>query len=376
MTADPLFNALARFGPFKQVPPEALRDSLPLWQTAQLKAGRMLWKQGRPADSLGLIHAGGLEVMVNGTVIDQVKAPAMVGETAIFITGSQRIATLRASATTVVLVLASGGLRKLRERESPLYSAILEHALVSTQRRCQLLDRQISQLRQGNFAAPPPKEQDHFFSRLWHRLRPLPEPDPSGCPPLDGLLARQPVLADQPAIRAALVPSFTAQHFRQGETIAREGEHDPRAFVLAAGRVDALRTVEERGAALLLARFEPGSIFGVQALVDDGERTASLVATTDGWLYHIDRAAHDRMAPQIRTAWLEAMLAVLTAQCQNAGHALHSALAAFATRNEDAMPSLIINPRLDSALGSLEGHGPGDSIVGLRVARPDPRRRR
>lgn len=378
MTAptDPLLAALARFEVFRGVPQPALRATLPLWRVAQLKVGRLLWKQGRPADSLALVHAGALEVMVNGTVIDTVRAPEMVGEAAIFITGSQRMASLSASEPTQVLVLASAGLRELRSQQSPLYTAILEHAIGSTLRRVHHLDRQIAQFRQGNFAAPPVREQDHLLSRLWHRLRPPPPPDPSGRPPLDDLLARQPALAHQPAIRAALAPAFKAQHFRAGDVVAREGDVDLRAFVLAAGRLDALRIVEERGAALLLARFEPGTVFGVQALIEGGPRSASIVATTDGWVYSIDQAAHRALSAEVRTAWLEALLAVLTSQCQAAGLSLQSALAAFATRNDDAMPSMIVNARLESALGSLEGVSPADSFVELRVARPDTRRKR
>lgn len=374
-SSEPLLAALARFEVFRGVPQPALVATLPLWRVAQLKVGRLLWKQGRPADSLALVHTGALEVMVNGTVIDTVRAPEMVGEAAIFITGSQRMASLSASEPTQVLVLASAGLRQLRSQQSPLYTAILEYAIGSTLRRVHHLDRQIAQFRQGNFAAPPVREQDHFLSRLWHRLRPPPAPDPSGRPPLDELLARQPALAD-PAIRAALAPAFKAQHFRVGDVIAREGDVDLRAFVLAAGRLDALRIVEERGAALLLARFEPGTVFGVQALIEGGPRSASIVATTDGWLYSIDQAAHRALSAEVRTAWLEAMLAVLTSQCQAAGLSLQSALAAFATRNDDAMPSMIINARLESALGSLQGVSPEDSLVELRVARPDTRRKR
>ncbi len=376
VSADPLFVALSRFEGFRTVPPEALRASLTLWHITQLKTDRILWRQGRPADSLAIVHSGSLAVIVNGTVLEHVAAGAMVGEAAIFITGSQRMASLSADEPTIVISLSSGGLRQLRTQSSPLYTAILEHALLATLRRIHQLERQIGQLRQGNFAAPPAREQDHFLSRLWHRLRPPPEPDPSGCPPLDALLARQPALASHPEARAALAPSFQVQYFRRGESIAREGDVDLRAFVLAAGRLDAMRTVEERGAALLLARFEPGTIFGVQALIDGSSRAASIIATTDGWLYSIDQTAYRGLAPEVRTAWMEAMLAVLTAQCATASLAVQGALVAFATRHDEAMPSMIMNPKLDSALGSLEGLSPGDSMVELRVDRAAPRKRR
>lgn len=376
MSDDPLFVTLSRLEGFRGVPPDALRESLPLWQITRLKTDRILWRQGRPADSLAIVHSGRLSVLVNGTVIDHVPPGGMVGEAAIFITGSTRRASLSADEPTVVLLLSSDGLRQLRTRSSPLYAAILEHALVLTLRRIQQLDRQVAQFRQGNFAAPPPREQDHLLSRLWQRLRPPPEPDPAGCPPLDPLLARQSALAGHPEVRAALASAFKAQHFRRGECIAREGDIDLRAFVLAAGNLDVLRTVEERGAALLLARFEAGTLFGVQALIAGGPRAASIVATSDGWLYHIDQAAHRALAPAVRTVWMEAMLAVLTAQCATASLAVQGALAAFSTRHEEALPSMIIDPKLNSALGSLEGLSPGDSMVGLRVDRGASRRRR
>ncbi len=375
VSAEPLFVALSRFEGFRGVSPDALRASLPLWSIIQLKTERILWRQGRPADSLAIVHSGGLSVIVNGTVLDRVPAGEMVGEAAIFITGSQRRASLSADEPTVVLSLSSGGLRQLRAQHSPLYAAILDHALVVTLRRIHQLDRQIAQFRQGNFAAPPAREQDHFLSRLWSRLRPPPEPDPAGCPPLDPLLARQSALAGHPEARAALASSFQARPFRRGESIARQGDVDLRAFVLAAGNLDALRTIEERGAALLLARFEPGTIFGVQALIDGGPRAASIVATTDGWLYHIDQATSRGLAPEVRTVWMEAMLAVLTAQCAAASFTVQAALGAFATRHDDAMPSMVIAPQLNSALGSLEGLNPGDSSVELRVDRGSRRRR-
>ena len=324
VSADPLFVALSRFEGFVSVPPEALRASLPLWHITQLKVSKLLWRQGRPADSLAIVHSGCLAVIVNGTVLEHVSAGAMVGEAAIFITGSQRTASLRADESTTVISLSSGGLRRLRTENSPLYKAILEHALLATLRRIHQLDHQIAQFRQGNFA-PPPGEQNHFLSRLWNRLRPPPAPDPSGCPPLVALLARQPGLAGHPEARTALVPSFHAQYFRRGESIVREGDTDSRAFVLAVGRLDAMRTLEDRGVALLLARFEPGTIFGVQALIDETPRAASIVATTDGWVYHIDRAAYHALPIAIRTAWMETMLAVLTAQCATASLSVQGA---------------------------------------------------
>jgi CRP-like cAMP-binding protein len=370
MTAEPLFTALARFEAFRQVPAAALQASLPLWQAAQLKSGRMMWKQGRPADALAVVVSGSLDVMVNGTRIRQVKAPALVGESALFITGSRRDASLSAAEPTVVMLLPSAGLRELRAQASPVYAAILDHALISEMRSIQELYRQIAQVRQGNFAAPPTREPDRLLTRLWQRLRPPPPPDASGRAPLATLLALQPVLAAQPEVCAPLAAVFTARHFRSGEVLAREGDEDTRAFVLAEGRVDALRVIEERGSALLVGRFERGAIIGAQALIEGGLRPATLVATTDVWVYHIDQAGHRGLPPAVRTPWLETILAVLTAQCQAASEALQTTVAAFSTQNEEAMPSLIMQKpvRADGSVGF--GH-PADSLVSV-----PPKRRR
>ncbi|HEY0134254.1 MAG TPA: cyclic nucleotide-binding domain-containing protein, partial [Nannocystis sp.] len=324
-----------------------------------------------PAASLAILHGGSLACTVNGTVLDHIRAPAMIGETALFVTGAHQTATLTADEATVVISMSSAGLRRLRAEANPLYAAILEHALVSTLRRVQQLDRQIAQFRQGNFAAPSAPATEPLIARLWSRLRPPPQPDRATCPPLDPLLARQPILAAQPEARGALASAFTAQYFRRGDSVARQGTVDPRAFVLAAGRLDALRTVEERGAAILLARFEPGAVFGVQALIEGGPRGASIVATTDGWLYHIDHAAHARLAPEVRTAWMETMLSVLSSQCATACLTLQGALVAFATNHPEALPSMVVHPRSDA--GELDA---ADSFVVLRNSPPPSRRRR
>jgi CRP-like cAMP-binding protein len=370
---EPLLAALTRFRAFGALPVDVLRASLPLWKIHKLAVGKLLWKQGRPADSLALVHAGSLDVIVDGTRISHVDAGEMIGEMTIFITGAQRLASLAACESTVVLSLGSGGLRSLREQGSPLYAAILDLALATASRRLLNLDRQIAQLREGNFATPPAPPAEGLLTRLWHRVRPPAEPDPATCPPLAELLARQPALDRiAPDVRAALLGAFTQTHFRRGVTLVRQDERDARAFVLAAGTVDALRTLEERGAALLIARFDPGSLFGTAAMFEDQPRRESLVATSDGWVYAIDRAAFDALPEAARLAWKEAALAVVAGQCRAADRALLAAIAAFATRHVEALPSMAAPP--DQAW--LAGVRPGDDVAALRLHRPAPKARR
>ncbi|MCY1058619.1 cyclic nucleotide-binding domain-containing protein [Nannocystis sp. SCPEA4] len=364
-----LFAALARIQAFAGVPEEELRASLPQWRVLSLKDERLLWKQGRPADELALVHAGSLDVIVNGTVIGKVGVGELIGETAIFLSGAVRMATLRASRPTQVLALPSAALQQLRAAGSPVYDALLRHALVTAAGRCRELDRQIAQVRQGNFAVPLAPEKAGFFSRLWQRVR-QPPVTAIACPPLEELLAQHPVLAhSSEAVRAALVAAFTPRPFRRGDVVCRQGAEDDQVYVLAAGKADVMREIEASGSALLLARFEPGTIFGVFAFASGGPRTASIVATEDGWAYAMDGAAYRALAPEAQTLWMEAMLAVLLGQCRAADLALHAAIHAFATQHPALLPSMSDVPNVAGAWGALEGLRPGDDVMRVRAGK-------
>lgn len=68
---------------------------------------------------------------------------------------------------------------------------------------------------------------------------------------------------------------FKERRFAAGETVAREGTGGAAFFVIESGEA----TVTHGGREL--ARFGPGDYFGEVALIDDGDRTATVVATTD-----------------------------------------------------------------------------------------------
>jgi hypothetical protein len=296
-----------------------------------------------------------------------------VGELGLFTTCAVLAGSRASGRATQVLALSSTALQQLRAAESPVYDALLRHALVTAANRCRNLDREIAQVRQGNFAAPPVREQAGFLARLWSRVR-KPDPHATACAPLDELLARHPVLAHaSESVRAALVAAFVARPFRRGDVLCRQDEQDDKVYVLAAGKADVLRELEASGAALLLSRFEPGTIFGVHTFAEGVPRTASVVATEDGWLYTMDRAAFLLLPREPRTVWIEAMVAVLAGQCQAAGHALQTAIHAFATRHPAMLPSQV-NVPVEDAWGALQGLRPGDAVAG--VARHGGKKRR
>jgi CRP-like cAMP-binding protein len=70
------------------------------------------------------------------------------------------------------------------------------------------------------------------------------------------------------------------RHYATGEIIIREGEVDDRLFVVLAGEVKVVRDYQgprER----ILGFLGPGMCFGEMALLDNYERTATVVANVD-----------------------------------------------------------------------------------------------
>lgn len=69
--------------------------------------------------------------------------------------------------------------------------------------------------------------------------------------------------------------AFKERRFREGHEIAAEGKSGIGFFVIEDGTAKVTVGGEERGT------LGPGDSFGEIALIDDGQRTASVVATSD-----------------------------------------------------------------------------------------------
>jgi CRP/FNR family transcriptional regulator, cyclic AMP receptor protein len=69
--------------------------------------------------------------------------------------------------------------------------------------------------------------------------------------------------------------SFKERKFEAGESVATEGEHGAGFFVIESGEAVVKVHGEER------ARLGPGDYFGDIAMIDQGDRTASIEAVTE-----------------------------------------------------------------------------------------------
>lgn len=74
---------------------------------------------------------------------------------------------------------------------------------------------------------------------------------------------------------AKLAPLFKERSYSAGDVIAEEGKHGIGFFVIESGEVKVTSHGEER------RTLGPGSHFGEVALIDDGQRTATVTAATD-----------------------------------------------------------------------------------------------
>ncbi len=78
----------------------------------------------------------------------------------------------------------------------------------------------------------------------------------------------------------SLAKILTVRDYRDGEAIITQGKGGQGLFIVAKGTAKALRTQPD-GTVVEVNQFGPDDFFGELALLDDGVRTATVVATSD-----------------------------------------------------------------------------------------------
>jgi len=112
------------------------------------------------------------------------------------------------------------------------------------------------------------------------------------------------------AARNALLSIARPVSFRRGACLVRAGETARGAYILRAGQAEA-SVVLPGGEKLVVARLEPGNLFGETALFERGTATATVAASAnlDGWF--LDRDDFRALAAQ-RTPEAQRVLHALT----------------------------------------------------------------
>lgn len=74
--------------------------------------------------------------------------------------------------------------------------------------------------------------------------------------------------------------SFATKCFNKGELIIKEGDIADTAFVINKGHVE-VKKITLNGESVVIARLDPGQIFGEMSLFDNSNRSASVYALSN-----------------------------------------------------------------------------------------------
>lgn len=85
-----------------------------------------------------------------------------------------------------------------------------------------------------------------------------------------------------------LADGAVRRDFEQGDTIVTEGDRDSRLFVILSGSVNVVKSRGERSERLL-GSLGPGDYFGEMALIDELERSATVIANEPTTVLSLDR---------------------------------------------------------------------------------------
>jgi len=279
------------------------------WISHQLRAGEVLWKQGEPSSSIGLLYRGELQVFVDGQDIGTVRPGQIFGEASVYNPTAKRSATLRAVFPTEVLLLDRSDLDWL-ERDVPIFfDRLITMSLEAMAKRIRTTDKVIANLSPGRSQLP-----SHGIGAartVWRSVRKtfgLQRPD------LESLLSQLPHMQQATQAQlAVLASSFTADPFERGEIIIREGSQGNSLFLVGSGTVKATKNIHGHGAEDLV-QFDAGDMFGLIALVKPGERTASCIGRAPGWVFTMDHRTYRSMELRSRITWKSCLASVLAVQ--------------------------------------------------------------
>jgi CRP-like cAMP-binding protein len=106
-----------------------------------------------------------------------------------------------------------------------------------------------------------------------------------------------------PEVKKLVVDSFVPVSFVFGQPIVREGEAADAFCVLVAGQA---RVVKQgaHGEEMALTSLRPGDNFGEMALLEDTNRTATVLASSEVAAFRLDKSVFNALLrdyPEIRT---------------------------------------------------------------------------
>ena len=243
-----------------------------LFHPVMLEPGQVLFEEGRPCDWLWVLHSGAeVSVSRSGAAPGQVVVARLgpgdtVGEMALVDEGP-RSGTAQVLVGGAASVMAAGDFYVLRDAYHPAAFQLLRKICLELCARLRgTTDRLVAPSREEPHAVLVTKRTEPELLDEVRSFRTLPR-----------------------VVKLALAQKLGRLDAEDATTVCGEGEAGDAAYFIASGAVRVLR----RG--YLLARLEPGEVFGMVALMDGGPRSASCVTEGPTRLFRLAREDFEQL---------------------------------------------------------------------------------
>lgn len=276
-----------------------------MWHQRQLADGEALFLEGEPANVLARVVSGRVRLLRGGQVLGRVGPEGWLGEASIFVENGRHFATAEAEGPVKLQFLRRTELRNLRQAGDPDYLELLIEAIRTLVDRIEAVNGQVLARVAGG---PPPPAPPGLLARLWSRVTEAGGKAPDALPVLERLpaLSRADASTIGSAGRARYVPT--------GQALVLEGDVSVGMFVVLAGSLRVVRSRED-GGTTELAVAGRGALLGAHSTMRHQPRSATLVAAEPTWVLELSL---DALPRQVRPAFAECLVAVLSAQLANA----------------------------------------------------------
>lgn len=277
---------------FAGLEPEDQDQARTMLQPCHFEVGEDIMVQGEEDTSVAFVSRGGAEILYDEVRVGMAGVRDIIGEMEMF-TGSPRLATIRTTQHTDLLVLGPNEYIELAETGNPLVFRLEQAALRRVGDRIRAMDEQITGLSDGEPFELHPRQEG-----ILSRLNPFKR---AGGPRIDAaeVLSRSELFSWAPASALEeLGPRFGTAAFSNDQRICVQGEPGETMFIIASGQVDIVLQVGQNRAERI-ATLGTGMALGDSAILHACPRTATVVAKGDVTALSMDRKTFMELADTI-----------------------------------------------------------------------------
>ncbi|MCS6915951.1 MAG: cyclic nucleotide-binding domain-containing protein [Myxococcales bacterium] len=261
-----------------------------LLRERRLRPGEVLFHAGEAGDFMVLVGSGRLEAHTEGQgepgPLKEFRAGDVIGEMAC-LDPSPRVATVTATADSLVFELSHATLRQLEEQAPAAVAALVGGIIRQLTARLRQTNERIQHILRTS------RRVD--ISAIMPRVR-MDRPAPPPPTPYRGPLDLEPLrqgrtLSDRDLeILVSVAPPML---YPDGALLCVEGRPASSCFLLVRGAVEVLKNMG--GIHRVLATLSPGAFVGQMALVDHTPRSASVRAVGEAVVLTLERADFDKL---------------------------------------------------------------------------------